>query len=261
MAVIVDDFSGFRDHGGEWELFAPPDRAMPQTTYCVTVHLEIDRSDIRTRRMVGTAAPDAVADGTVVLALETFALTANNVSYAHSGDFLDYWGFFPTETGWGRLPVMGFGRVTHSAVDGIEVGSRYFGFYPAADHHVVTAAPSRSGFVDAGVHREPHAMAYRTFDRADASLTPDDEDRYLLLRGLLTGPTTTITKSAKTTNTKGVVVVGLGAFEELPQNLVVPTGRQFEAFLDERLFGASFVPPTALEIEDCAVAFCEFHRR
>jgi hypothetical protein len=54
----------------------------------------------------------------------------------------------------------------------------------------------------------------------------------LLLRGLLTGPTATITEPTKATNTEGVVVVGLGAFEELPQDLVIPTGRQFEAFLD-----------------------------
>lgn len=134
--------------------------------------------------MTDTSPPVAPVPGSVVLALETFALTANNVSYAHSGDFLDYWGFFPTDEGWGRLPVMGFGRVTHSAVEGIDVGHRYFGFYPAADHHVVTAVPSRGGFVDASPHREPHAMAYRTFDNADPSLSPDDEDRYLLLRGL-----------------------------------------------------------------------------
>lgn len=134
--------------------------------------------------MTETSPPTTPGPGNVVLALETFALTANNVSYAHSGDFLDYWGFFPADEGWGRLPVMGFGRVTQSEVEGIEVGSRYFGFYPAADHHVVTAVPSRGGFVDASPHREPHAMAYRTFDVADPSLTPDDEDRYLLLRGL-----------------------------------------------------------------------------
>jgi hypothetical protein len=30
--------------------------------------------------------------------------------------------------------------------------------------------------------------------------------------------------------------------------------------LDEGFFGSGFVPPTALEIEDCPVAFCEFHR-
>ncbi|MGA0862913.1 MAG: DUF2855 family protein [Ilumatobacteraceae bacterium] len=148
------------------------------------MHLEIDRHDIRTRRMAETVAPEDAATGAVVLALESFALTSNNVSYAHSGDLLDYWGFFPTDVGWGRLPVMGFGRVTHSEVDGISVGERFFGFYPAADHHIVEASPSRTGFIDVGAHREPHAMAYRTFDRADQTLSTDDEHRYLLLRGL-----------------------------------------------------------------------------
>lgn len=148
------------------------------------VHLEIERADIRSRRIADTSAPSAAEPGTVVLRLEKFALTANNVSYAYSGEMLDYWGFFPTEAGWGRLPVMGFGVVTSSAVEGIEPGTRYFGFYPAADHHVVEAVPTRAGFVDSAAHREKHAMAYRSFDLADPGATADDESYYLLLRGL-----------------------------------------------------------------------------
>jgi len=162
----------------------PPCGPGPGATYYVAVHLEIDRADIRSRRIADTTAPVDAAPGTVVMRLEEFALTANNVSYAFSGEMLDYWGFFPTEPGWGRLPVMGFGVVTSSAVEGIEPGGRYFGFYPAADHHVVTATPTRAGFVDAGAHREKHAMAYRSFDRADPAATADDESYYLLLRGL-----------------------------------------------------------------------------
>lgn len=157
-------------------------RARPAPTVS-RVHLEIRRSDIRDRRLANTTAPVA-RPGTVVMRLDKFALTANNVSYAYSGDMLDYWGFFPTEDGWGRLPVMGFGSVIDSAVEGIAVGARYFGFYPAADHHVVEASPTRAGFVDAGAHREKHAMAYRSFDIADPTATPDDESYYLLLRGL-----------------------------------------------------------------------------
>lgn len=151
-------------------------------TVC-TVHLEIDRTDIKNRRIATTVAAK-VTPGTVVMRLEKFALTANNVSYAYSGEMLDYWGFFPTEPGWGRLPVMGFGIVTESGVEGIATGSRYFGFYPAADHHVVEATPTRAGFVDAAAHREGHAMAYRSFDAADPSATAEDESYYLLLRGL-----------------------------------------------------------------------------
>lgn len=148
------------------------------------MHLEIDRRDIRTRRMVATSPPAAASPGQVVLAVEKFALTSNNISYALSGDMLDYWGFYPTEQGWGRLPAMGFGVVTASANADIAVGSRYFGFYPVSDHHVVQAVAKGGGFVDDAPHRANHAMAYRQFETADPGFSDDDESYYLLLRGL-----------------------------------------------------------------------------
>ena len=148
------------------------------------MHLEIDRADIRAAHTVDTQMPAVAAPGTVVMRLEKFALTSNNVSYALSGDFLDYWGFFPTTAGRGRLPVMGFGAVVASAVDGIAEGSRWFGFYPAADHHVVEATPRSGGFLDSAAHREKHAPAYRQFDPADPALSAEDESYLLLLRGL-----------------------------------------------------------------------------
>ena len=77
------------------------------------MHLEIDRRNIRTTRLPPTTSRQLI-DGEVLLTLERAALTSNNVSYALSGDMLDYWGFFPAEAGWGRLPVMGFGVVTTS---------------------------------------------------------------------------------------------------------------------------------------------------
>ena len=145
------------------------------------MHLEINRRDIRTTRLVATSAPSDLAEGHVVLRFERAALTSNNVSYALSGDMLDYWGFFPAETGWGRLPVMGFGVVTASRHADVAVGTRYFGFFPLGDHHVVQASPSKSGFVDAAPWREKHAMAYRSFDRAEPSAT---DDAVLVFRGL-----------------------------------------------------------------------------
>jgi len=148
------------------------------------MHLEIDRTDITKTRLVETVAPTSAAPGTVVLRLEKFALTSNNISYALSGDFLDYWGFFPAEAGWGRLPAMGFSVVTSSAVPGIEEGSRWFGFHPVADHHVVEAIVKSGGFFDNAAHREKHAPAYRQFDPADPSRSDEDESYYLLLRGL-----------------------------------------------------------------------------
>lgn len=145
--------------------------------------LEIDRTDIRNFR-ISEASVAPINDGEVLLSIDEFALTSNNISYALSGDFLDYWGFFPTETGWGRLPAMGFGTVVESRNENIAVGGRYFGFFPVGDFHVVRAEATSSGFVDVAEHRAPHAMAYRGFDKVSDESTPDDH-AYLLLRGLL----------------------------------------------------------------------------
>jgi hypothetical protein len=147
------------------------------------MHLEINRSNIREYRTVPTAIPTELESGHVLMRLERFALTSNNVSYALSGDTLDYWGFFPTEDGWGRLPAMGFGIVEESAQPGIDVGGRYFGFFPVGDHHVVHAQPTSGGFVDVAPHRDAHTMAYRSFDKVSDEHHPDD-DAYLVLRGL-----------------------------------------------------------------------------
>jgi len=144
------------------------------------VHLEIDRRNIRATRLQTTTSRQLI-DGEVLLTLERAALTSNNVSYALSGDMLDYWGFFPAEAGWGRLPVMGFGVVTTSHHPDIEVGSRYFGFYPLGDDHVVQAKTSSGGFIDVAPWREKHAMAYRSFDRAAPTA---NDDAILIFRGL-----------------------------------------------------------------------------
>ncbi|MFZ4720546.1 MAG: DUF2855 family protein [Ilumatobacteraceae bacterium] len=150
------------------------------------MQFDVDRTDYHHTRFTDTAPPDELPNGHVLLTLESFAFTANNVSYALGGDLLDYWGFFPAEAPWGRIPVMGIGRVTRSAHADIAVGGRYFGFFPMADHHVVAASPSVEGFVDRGEHRAKHAAAYRSFNLAtnDPAYDPAHEGRYLILRGL-----------------------------------------------------------------------------
>lgn len=151
---------------------------------------EVDRTDPRRTRVVDTPdlslVADHLVDGQVVLEVESFALTSNNISYALAGDMLDYWGFFPTDAPWGRIPVMGFGRVVVSRHPEVAEGGRYFGFFPMADHHVVDPTPTRHGFADGAPHRSGHAAAYRSFDRLDDDPAHDTatEGQYLLVRGL-----------------------------------------------------------------------------
>ncbi len=149
------------------------------------MNFEVNRTDFRETR---TIEPDAAAltDGQVRLAVERFAVTTNNVTYAVAGDMLDYWGFFPAEAGWGRVPVMGLASVVESANPDIEIGGRYFGFYPMSDTHVITARATKVGFRDVGPHRANHAVVYTDFvdlDK-DGMFRVDRVDEYLLLRGL-----------------------------------------------------------------------------
>ena len=150
------------------------------------VNFDVDRTDLHHVRLLPSERPAQLDEGQVELALESFAFTSNNVSYAVAGDMLDYWGFFPAEAPWGRIPVMGIGRVVRSANDAIPEGGRYFGFYPMADHHVVQASPSAEGFMDRAEHRAKHASAYRSFNLVDndPAYDPATEGQYLIARGL-----------------------------------------------------------------------------
>lgn len=145
--------------------------------------LEIDRSDAG-RSRTRTLEAEPLRAGQVRFRIESFALTANNVTYAVAGDMLGYWDFFPTgDPRWGVLPVGGVAAVTESAHDGIEVGRRYSGMFCMADEVVMAAEVTASGFRDVGPHRANHAAFYVGF--ADITDEPDELlDERLLLSGL-----------------------------------------------------------------------------
>jgi uncharacterized protein DUF2855 len=81
--------------------------------------IEVRRDDLARTRAVTEKDPRP-ADGQAVLRVERFSLSANNVTYAHLGEELGYWRFFPAAEGWGRPPVWAYTEVTASncAVDG-----------------------------------------------------------------------------------------------------------------------------------------------
>ena len=149
------------------------------------MEFEVNRQDFRDTRTVDSS-PAKLTPGQIRLAVERFALTANNVTYAVAGNMLDYWGFFPTEAPWGRIPAMGLGSVVESAHPDIGTGGRFFGFYPMSTEVVITAEPKGDAFTDAGVHRANHAAVYTDFSdvAADIMFRDDRVDEFLLLRGL-----------------------------------------------------------------------------
>ena len=112
------------------------------------IDLLVRRDDFHTTRFRETETPD-LTDGQVLFRIDRFALTSNNITYAAAGDMLDYWGFFPAEEGWGRIPVMGFADVSASRHPGVAEGERVFGFFPMATHLVIDAT---------GVGETPHPV-------------------------------------------------------------------------------------------------------
>ena len=116
------------------------------------------------------SGPDVTGDlvsGQVRLAVDLFALTADNISYAGAGDLLGYWGYFPVGDEDGCVPVWGFADVVESAHAEIAVGERLFGYLPMASHLVVEpSAVGELSFQDATAHRAPMHPWYNRYYRS-----------------------------------------------------------------------------------------------
>jgi hypothetical protein len=149
------------------------------------VDFEVERTDIRRSRVV-EQEPPALDAGQVLLRVDAFALTANNITYAVMGDALKYWDFFPSSEpeAWGRVPVWGFADVVTTANDDVPKGTRVYGYLPMSTHLVVT--PGRvdpNGFVDVSPHRAALPGAYNSYSRTDTDPAhdPAHEDHRMVL--------------------------------------------------------------------------------
>ncbi len=146
--------------------------------------LLIDRKDLRVTQMRPAPVPQAadLAEGQALLAVESFALTANNITYGAMGDAFGYWKFFPAPDGWGRIPVWGFATVVASRAEGVAEGLRLFGYLPMSSHVVMQLTPSRDGYVDRSPHRAELPPTYNAYNAAPPAA---DDDYRSLLRPLL----------------------------------------------------------------------------
>ena len=125
--------------------------------------------------------------GQALLSVDSFGLTSNNITYAAFGEAMSYWDFFPAPQGWGRVPVWGFATVAESRADGLEEGTRVYGYLPPSSDFLVQAERAGAqGFVDASPHRAALPAAYNSYVRTDAdpAYEPEREDQTMLLRPL-----------------------------------------------------------------------------
>jgi len=141
----------------------------------------IDRADLRRAELRQVTEKADLAEGQVLLEVERFALTANNITYGMMGDSFGYWKFFPAPEGLGRIPVWGFAKVIESKAPDAPVGLRIFGYLPMSSHFTAQLSKGRNGLVDTAAHRAELPPTYNAYSEA-----PEDEmdDHRALLRPL-----------------------------------------------------------------------------
>ena len=111
----------------------------------------------------------------VILEIERYAFTSNNITYGVIGDTLGYWNFFPAEEPYGIIPVWGFANVTSSNNEYILEGDRFYGYFPMSRYlKVIPKNGNDFGFVDDSNHRRKLPPVYNHYSKiikyADESL-------------------------------------------------------------------------------------------
>ena len=132
----------------------------------VQVHV---RKGALTDAVLADVPATPLSEGAVRLAIESFSVTANNVTYAVAGDSFKYWDFFPAPEGFGIVPMWGHARVIESRHPEIAVGERVYGYLPMASHlDVVPGRVTVGGFLDTTDYRQPMSPVYNSYTRLAA---------------------------------------------------------------------------------------------
>lgn len=130
----------------------------------VRSEIRIRKDDLKTAAVFETRLPAQLAAGEILLAVDRFSMTSNNITYAAFGDRMKYWDFYPTDEGWGIIPVWGYADVLASSANKVAVGSRYYGYYPMASHAVLSLTSATStGFIEGTPLRRPLAAVYNQY--------------------------------------------------------------------------------------------------
>lgn len=149
---------------------------------------QVDKQDLSQHRIVAIEDADlskeVLSTEGVTFEVERFAFTANNLTYFMMGEKLGYWQFFPAVSDkaladkaasnkplesnannkWGVIPVWGIGKVSASSVEGVDVGNRYFGYFPPATHlHMDAITFAQGNLIDTSAHRKALPQGYNLY--------------------------------------------------------------------------------------------------
>jgi hypothetical protein len=156
---------------------------MKATVTQLAVHRrELMRHELRTSAL-REPEPDEIT-----VKVELFGLSANNVTYVALGNQLRYFDFFPLDADWSALPVWGVGSVIASQSASVALGTRLFGFFPAASHATLKVATASGSGVRAerpAIGRELTLYNQYSIAERDPLYLPDREELMVVMRPLL----------------------------------------------------------------------------
>jgi len=151
------------------------------------LEFQTNKADLTQSRIVKTDKR-VISHGEILVKVDRFAFTANNITYAVMGDQLRYWQFFAPNgenaDQWGIIPVWGFADVIESNSDDIPVGDRLFGYFPPAHELVLTPIRVNGlSLMDGSDHRAHLPPSYNLYQRVnhEPSYDPAHDNLRMLL--------------------------------------------------------------------------------
>ncbi|SMH51051.1 Protein of unknown function [Rathayibacter oskolensis] len=127
--------------------------------------------------------------GEIVLEVERFGLTSNNLTYALLGNETPtrYWDAFPAADGWGRVPAWGSARVIDGDESVARPGERFVGLLPMADRFVFAGRRAEDGvLVGSATGRNAMPSMYRDLHRVEDEDAAQGSAAEVLLRPFFT---------------------------------------------------------------------------
>lgn len=152
---------------------------------------QTSKNRITSTRLVAAGSNPAdfeLTEGDILVAVERFAFTANNVTYGAVGHQIGYWQFFPPhltaddDADWGIVPVWGFARIVASRNPDLQEGERLYGYLPIANYLQIkptNLSPER--LMDGASHRKQLPPVYNNYDRLGSGLGDSEVENFRAL--------------------------------------------------------------------------------
>ena len=164
-----------------------------QYQHCCTVHRTMDfvvnKKNLEEYQVISAPSLE-LKEGDVLIKILKFAFTANNVSYAATGQSsLGYWNFFPSSqpTKFGKVPVWGIGIIVASRCPDLPEQQKIYGYFPMSNFAVLHPVQvTSSDFIDGASHRKSLPAVYNQYllCSEDSFYTPITEEAMIVLRPL-----------------------------------------------------------------------------